>query len=118
MRPDDTEIWVERNSLAHFDEQGKVLRIVGMIADITERKRAEVALSNARLRLVKAQEQERSRIARELHDDIGQRLALLTVELDLLRKNAPNLADGVRSGLDRGTRAGRRDRGRYPVFVA
>ena len=99
MRPDDTEIWVERNSLAHFDAQGKVLRIVGMIADITERKRAEVALSNARLKLVEAQELERRRIARELHDDIGQRLALLTVELDLLRKNVPDLADAVRSGL-------------------
>ena len=99
-RPDDTEIWVERNSLAHFDGQGRILRIVGMVADITERKRAEVALSNARLKLIEAQEQERARIARELHDDIGQRLALLTVELDQLRQNAPNLAGEVRGHLD------------------
>jgi signal transduction histidine kinase len=36
--------------------------------------------------LIQAQEQERTRIARELHDDIGQRLALLTIELDQFRQ--------------------------------
>ena len=57
LRPDNTEIWVERNSIAHFDEEGRVLRSVGMVVDITERKRAEAALSNARLRSIEAQEQ-------------------------------------------------------------
>jgi PAS domain S-box-containing protein len=53
IRPDGSVIWVERTSRAHFDEQGKVLRIVGMVADITERKVAErkLALANDRLRL-------------------------------------------------------------------
>jgi PAS domain S-box-containing protein len=53
VRPDGSVIWVERTGRAHFDEQGKMLRIVGMVADITERKRAEEALreSEARLRL-------------------------------------------------------------------
>ncbi|HZI56139.1 MAG TPA: PAS domain S-box protein, partial [Verrucomicrobiae bacterium] len=101
LRPDDTEIWVERNSRAHFDKQGRLVRVVGMIADITERKRAEEALSSARLKLIKAQEQERSRIARELHDDINQRLALLTVELDQLRHSPADMADEVRGRLDK-----------------
>jgi len=99
LRPDDTQIWVEQNSLAHFDEQGSILRIVGMVADITERKRAEAALFNARLKLIEAQEQERTRIARELHDDIGQRLALLTVELDQLHTKANGLPAEVRDSL-------------------
>jgi PAS domain S-box-containing protein len=43
-RPDGTVIWVERNSRAHFDEQGRMLRIVGMVADITERKQADEEL--------------------------------------------------------------------------
>jgi len=100
LRPDDSEIWVERSSVAHFDAQGKIQRIVGMVADITERKRAEQALSHARLRLIDAQEQERSRIARELHDDIGQRMALLTIEMERLQQSQPGLTTDVRSGLE------------------
>jgi PAS domain S-box-containing protein len=94
--PDGDAIWVERTGRAHFDKQGKMLRIVGMVADITERKRAEAALADVSRRLIEAQEQERSRIARELHDDIGQRLALLAVELEQLYQNPPDLPD-VRS---------------------
>jgi PAS domain S-box-containing protein len=54
VRPDGTTIWVERSSRAQFDEQGRLLRIVGMVADITERKRAEEQLqeSEERFRLV------------------------------------------------------------------
>ena len=70
-----------------------------MVADITERKRAEAALSSARLRLIEAQEQERTRIARELHDDIGQRLALLTVELEQLQRRAADLPAEIRDRL-------------------
>ncbi len=53
VRPDGTVIWVERNSRAHFDEQGRMLRIIGMVADITGHKRAEEALrvSEERFRL-------------------------------------------------------------------
>lgn len=64
--------------------QRKGKEVVGAVVtflDITERKRTEVVLENLSRKLIGAQEQERSRIARELHDDIGQRLALLTVEL-------------------------------------
>ena len=99
LRADNSLIWVDRHSIAHFDEQGRVARIVGMIADITERKRAEEAVTNARKRSVEAQEQERTRIARELHDDIGQRLALLTVELEQLQRNTPDLSPRVRARL-------------------
>ena len=48
------------------------------------RQRAEETVSSLSRRLIHAQEQERARIARELHDDIGQRVALLAVGLDRL----------------------------------
>jgi PAS domain S-box-containing protein len=92
-RPDGSVIWVERTGRAHFNEQGKMLRIVGMVADITESKQAEAALADVSRRLIDAQEQERSRIARELHDDIGQRLSLLAVKLEQLHLDPPDLPE-------------------------
>ena len=55
----------------------EVVGAVVAFIDITERKLAEAALANVSRKLIEAQEQERTRIGRELHDDIGQRLALL-----------------------------------------
>jgi signal transduction histidine kinase len=86
LRPDDSVIWLEANGHAIFDGQGSMLRIIGIVADVTESKLAEEALAGVSRRLIEAQDQERARIARELHDDIGQRLALLTVELEQFRQ--------------------------------
>jgi PAS domain S-box-containing protein len=88
VRADGTVIWVERNSRAYFNDQGTMLRVVGMVADVTERKRAEEAISAVNQKLIKAHEEERTRIARELHDDISQRLAVLMMKLDPLRTDA------------------------------
>jgi len=66
--------------------------------DITHRKQIEESLSEIPRKLIEAQEQERIRIGRELHDDIGQRLALLAVELQQLHKNSLILPD-VRSSM-------------------
>jgi PAS domain S-box-containing protein len=90
LRPDGSVIWLEKSARAFFDEQGKLLRMIGMVADITQRKLAEEALAGVGGRLIEAQEQERTRIARELHDDIGQRLALLAIELEKFQQELPN----------------------------
>jgi len=66
--------------------------------DINHRKQAEEALRGMSRKLIEAQERERSRIARELHDDIGQRLALVAVELQQLNENSVILPD-VRSRM-------------------
>lgn len=83
LRPEGAVIWLESSGRAFFDAQSKLLRVIGMVADITERKHAEDALSGVSRKLIEAHEQERNRIGRELHDDIVQRLVLL--ELGLLR---------------------------------
>ena len=59
---------------------------LSVFTDITERKQAEAALAGVSRKLIEAQEQERSRIARELHDDINQRIAMLAVDLDRLQQ--------------------------------
>jgi PAS domain S-box-containing protein len=78
----------------------EVIGAVVAFIDITERKLAEEALASVSRRLIAAQEQERARIARELHDDICQRLALLAIQLEQIQQNSPNLS------LDVGSRMG------------
>jgi signal transduction histidine kinase len=92
FRPDDSVIWLEKSARAFFDEQGKLLRMIGMVADITQRKLAEEALSSVGRRLIEAQEQERTWIARELRDDVNQRMALLAIELDRWNQQLPDSA--------------------------
>ena len=61
-------------------------KIAGVTLDVSELKRTQVELQELAKRLMEAHEEERRRISRELHDDIGQRVALLGIELDLLRQ--------------------------------
>ncbi|GAA0767052.1 PAS domain S-box protein [Ideonella azotifigens] len=78
---------------------GEAPRLVGVLQDITERKRVEneLVLSRQRLRALSANEeelieQERRHIAREVHDELGQALTALKMELSLLRRRfAANL---------------------------
>lgn len=78
-------IWLEKSARAFFDEEGKMRRMIGMVADVTERKLAEEALASLSRRVIAAEERERSRIAEGLHEDIGQRLALLAIEMEQLK---------------------------------
>ena len=93
LRPDGSVVWLEKSAKGFFDEQGTLQRMIGMVANITERKLAEAALASVSRRLIEAHEQERSRIARELHDDIGQRLALLAIKLAQLQLSPPNSSE-------------------------
>jgi PAS domain S-box-containing protein len=99
LRPDGSVIWVEKNAHAFFDKQGKILRMVGMVADITERKLAEEALSKVGGRLIEAHEEERASIARDLHDDIGQQLALLSNNLALMEQDLPDSIAEIRNRI-------------------
>ena len=80
---DGGEIWVALNiSLVY--ENGKVKGVTAVVHNITERRKVEQKLrqSEERLRslsaeLMKAQEKERTRISKELHDELGQSLAIL-----------------------------------------
>jgi PAS domain S-box-containing protein len=100
IRPDGTVIWLEGTSRTYFDDNGSRLRSVGMVADITPRQLAEEALSSVSRRLIEAQETERARIARDLHDDIGQGLALLTVTLDQIKHLTSDSTGEVRRCMD------------------
>jgi signal transduction histidine kinase len=61
--------------------------------------RANSALDELRARLIDSMEQERSRIARELHDDFCQRLALLAIDLEQLAQEEPLSQEETRARL-------------------
>ena len=63
------------------------------------RRMTEDALSNVDRRLVDAEERERAWIARELHDDINQRIAFVAINLDLLQRELYSLDAGARQRL-------------------
>jgi PAS domain S-box-containing protein len=93
--PDGILVWLKSNGRGFFDAEGRLVRVIGMVADVTDVKRAEEALSGMTRKLLEAQEQERARIARELHDDINQRLAMLAVELEQLKENPSEIENRV-----------------------
>ena len=68
---------------------GEPRYFVGEVLDITQRKLAEEALSGVSGRLIEAHEEERRWIARELHDDFNQRVALLTIMLERVKEELP-----------------------------
>jgi signal transduction histidine kinase len=88
---DGTQRHLLANASPLFGPDGKICGAVGASLDVTERNLAEEALSRVSRSLINAQEQERTRIARELHDDIGQRLAMLASQLEKLQEDYPNL---------------------------
>ena len=69
-------------------------------ADITERKLAEEALAGVGRKLIEAQEAERTHIARELHDDVNQRIAVLAMNLHMLRQGLSPSEIGTGERID------------------
>jgi PAS domain S-box-containing protein len=84
IRPDGSVRWIWDRGFPIRDETGRVHRIVGIAMDITTRKQAEESLRRLSAQLLRAQDSERRRIARELHDTLGQRLAALAMNLSWL----------------------------------
>jgi len=88
QRKDGTYIWVLDQGLAMFNDHGRAVRMVGAESDITVLKRSEALLREREgqlrelsAKLLRAQEEERRRISRDLHDDVMQRLGALTLDL-------------------------------------
>ena len=81
--------WVVDYGVPRFESDGTFCGYIGSCVDITERKSSAESLKNLTGRLINAQEEERTRIARDLHDDFSQRLALQCIELEQLRKILP-----------------------------
>jgi PAS domain S-box-containing protein len=98
-RFDGTYRWILVSGVPRFNSGGALEGYIGSCIDVTEEKQTrDELLENQRelqaltRKLLQAQETERRRIARELHDDLNQSLALLSVEMDLLAQRPPESA--------------------------
>ena len=90
VRPDGEVRYLRSRGEVVRDDKGRSLKMLGACLDITEQKNSEAALRAAAdnlqaltRRLVEVEEAERRRIARELHDRVGQNLSALNINLDL-----------------------------------
>src|SRR5246127_4644779 len=88
--------WSRWEILPWKNRDGQPGGILIFSEDITRRKQMEEALSDMSRKLIESQEQERARIGRELHDDISQRLAMLSLELEQLQENPSEVQSRVR----------------------
>ena len=86
---DGTTRWVFESAVELRDEHGISFGSIGMFQDITEHKRAEERLRELTRRLVASQEEERKRIAQELHDELGQALTAISLDLGGIEKALP-----------------------------
>jgi PAS domain S-box-containing protein len=78
--------WIVDYGVPRFESDGQFCGYIGSCVDITDRKSSAEALQALTGRLIHAQEEERTRIARELHDDFSQRMALVGISLGHLGK--------------------------------
>jgi signal transduction histidine kinase len=78
-RHDGVYRWIVDYGVPRFDSSGAFCGYIGSCIDITDRRSTEESLQELSGRLINALEEERTRIARELHDDLSQRMALLQI---------------------------------------
>jgi PAS domain S-box-containing protein len=99
-RGDGQYRWILDIGVPRFREDGSFAGYIGSCLDITEQKLAEEARSKMSQMVIEAQDQERRWMARELHDDISQRISLLAFNLKTLQQNLPPSRGVLRERLE------------------
>lgn len=92
-------VWVQKSMSVLSDGNGRISGFMALTEDITERKRAEDELQELSGRLLQLQDDERRKIARDLHDETGQNLVALSSTLGHLRASVPNTSRRLRKSI-------------------
>jgi PAS domain S-box-containing protein len=99
-RSDGVYRWMFDVASPRVNGDGSFGGFIGSAIDTTDQKLAQQALEKISGQLIEAQEKERSRIARDLHDDICQRLALLSMEIARANRTSNGSAAATRQNLE------------------
>ena len=91
--------WLLTTKVPLRDGLGKVAGLVAVSRDITERKRVAETLRELSGRLLRLQDEERRRIARELHDSTAQGLAVMVISLKMVDQEGAGLSRRARNAL-------------------
>jgi len=92
LRHDGEYRWMSDLGVPRFNADGSFAGYIGSCVDVTDRKLAEESLATIGRKLIEAHEEERTWIARELHDDVNQRIALVAIELERWSQHLPESA--------------------------
>ena len=104
LHPADGERWIRHLAgVARRDANTRAVRTYGVLRDITDRKQVEDELQELSRLLIRAHEEERALLARELHDDVTQRLAVLAIDVGRAELATP---DGAQATAMRSVREG------------
>ena len=93
VRKDGSRFWADVVITVLSDETGDLTGFLKVTRDVTERRKADEALRQLSGRLLRLQDEERRRMARELHDSTAQTLAALSLNLALVKQRAGELND-------------------------
>jgi len=110
----DDARWMNVHYMPDRDETGRIRGVLALVTDVTSQKRSELALQQNQLvlqekreelqmlteKLFKAQDSERQRIARDLHDDFSQRLAALVLDVASLQRHPRLLPELIGKALE------------------
>jgi PAS domain S-box-containing protein len=99
-RRDGVYRWMFDVASPRLNGDGSFAGFIGSAVDVTDQKLAQEALEKVGGRLLEAQEEERRHIARELHDDISQKLALLAMELARANRSVNGSPEATKQCLE------------------
>jgi len=99
IHKDGKIIWVDDTIVLHRNPEGQLAGYDGVIRDITERKTAEIEIINLNRHIIKLQEEERQRVAEDLHDGVGQTILAAKINIDTYKQDPVRFAGQLDAGL-------------------
>jgi len=92
--------WIRNTIVIHKNADGELSGYDGIISDITDIKNAEDEIKRLNLNIINLQEEERQRVAKDLHDSVGQTILAAKINIDAYKQNPQRFANSLDAGLD------------------